>query len=166
MQLVQFPQSGPLYAFQTIQKDDRARVSGPSLRTFRNIADEWSLSERDRIAILGEPGRSTYHLWMKKAGEGAALSLPLDTLLRLSGVLGIYKSLAILFSDPAQGHVWLQNPHQGTVFNGASPLSFVIDGGQDGILTVRRYLDAWRGGHMGHGAEDFEPVGEDDVVFV
>ena len=33
-------------------------------------------------------------------------------------------------------------------------MSFVVDGEQDGIITVRRYLDGWRGGTMGHGAPE------------
>ena len=62
---------------------------------------------------------------------------------------------------------WLQGAHRGTVFQGASPLTFITEGAQDGILTVRRHLDAWRGGHVGHGAAegDFISVSEDDVVF-
>lgn len=154
--------------FHTLSPDDRKRASGPGLRAFRAIAVEWGLSERERIVILGEPGRSTYHQWMKKAQDNAPVTLPLDTLLRISAVLGIYKALAILFEDPNQAQVWLKGAHQGTLFSGASPLAYILDGSHDGIMSVRRYLDAWRGGHMGHGAPEgsFEPVGDADIVFV
>lgn len=152
----------------SISRDDRTRTSGPGLRAFRAIADQWGLSERERIVVLGEPGRSTYHQWMKKAQDGATLTLPLDTLLRISAILGIHKALAILFEDPNQAMTWMKGPHQGTLFNGASPLDYILDGAHDGIMSVRRYLDAWRGGHGGHGAREgsYEPVTEDDVVFV
>ena len=100
---------------------DRARVSGPGLRTFRQIADGWGLTEKQRIAVLGEPARSTYHLWMKKAAAGDPVTLPLDTLLRISGVLGIHKSLTILFADRGEALAWLTGPHRGTVFRGAAP---------------------------------------------
>ena len=147
---------------------DRARVSGPGLRTFRQIADGWGLTEKQRIAVLGEPARSTYHLWMKKAVAGDPVTLPLDTLLRISGVLGIHKSLTILFADRGEALAWLTGPHRGTVFRGAAPMTYIVDGAQDGIMTVRRYLDAWRGGQAGHGAPEgsFDPVTEDDVVFL
>jgi hypothetical protein len=169
MQIADFPLdlAAQGIQFRTIGTEDRKRVSGPGLRAFRAIADQWGLAERERIAVLGEPARSTYHQWMRKARDREAVTLPLDTLLRISGLLGIHKAAAILFRDRAQALVWLRGAHRGTVFQGAAPLTFMVDGAQDGILTVRRYLDAWRGGHVGHGAAegDFVPVGEDDIVF-
>ncbi|WP_372993397.1 MbcA/ParS/Xre antitoxin family protein [Sulfitobacter sp.] len=153
--------------FHTISREDRARTSAPGLRAFREIADRFDLSEAERIAILGDPGRSTYHQWMKKAREQQPLTLPLDTLLRISAILGIYKALTILFEDESQALVWLKGPHQGTLFAGASPMAYMLEGGHDGLMSVRRYLDAWRGGNMGAGAPEgsFEAVTEENLVF-
>lgn len=145
---------------------ERARLSGPGLRAFRAIADLWNLTERQRLALLGEPARSTYHQWMKKAEADAPVTLPLDTLLRISGVLGVHKSLSILFHDRAQALVWLKGAHRGTLFQGASPLDFMTEGAQDGIVSVRRYLDAWRGGNPGQGAAEIAVPTEADVVFL
>lgn len=169
MQLIQATTVGDQHpTLHTVGSRDRARLSGPGLRTFRGIADLWGLTEVNRIAVLGSPGRSTYHSWMQKAANHAPVSLPHDTLIRISAVLGIYKSLAILFVDEAQSLRWLKGPHQGTVFAGAAPLSFIIEDGIDGMMTVRRYLDAWRGGDVGHGVSEgsFEPVTENDLVFI
>lgn len=158
----------PVPDFRKIEPEDRARLSGPGLRTFRNIADLWGLSEAERIAALGHPARSTYHSWVKKAAYNEKISLPFDTLIRISAVLGIYKGLSILFHEEVQALQWLKSPHSGTDFAGRPPLSLIVENGQDGMMIVRRYIDAWRGGSMGHGAPEgsFEPVTEDDVVFV
>ena len=170
MQITHFP-NAPVpvdgMQFHTISREDRNRTSAPGLRAFREIADRFDLSEAERIAILGEPGRSTYHQWMKKARDKQPLTLPLDTLLRISAVLGIYKALSILFEDESQALVWLKGPHQGTLFAGASPMAYMLEGGHDGLMSVRRYLDAWRGGNVGFGAPEgsFEAVTEDDLVF-
>lgn len=169
MQIMQPLESGsPAPAFRQIKPEDRARLSGPGLRTFRNIAERWGLNEADRIAALGYPGRSTYHSWMKKAVGGEKVSLPFDTLLRISAILGIHKGLSILFHEETQALQWLTSVHLGTDFAGRSPLSLIVENGQDGMMIVRRYIDAWRGGSMGHSAPEgsFEPVTEDDVVFV
>jgi hypothetical protein len=40
----------------------------------------------------------------------------------------------------------LRTPHAATVFGGRPPLELVISGTQDNLLTVRRFLDAARGG--------------------
>lgn len=153
--------------FHEISREDRARTSAPSLRAFRKIADQFGLSEAERIAILGDPGRSTYHHWMKKVRERQSLTLPLDTLLRISAILGIYRGLTILFEDEAQALVWLKGAHKGTLFAGASPKAYMLEGGHDGLMSVRRYLDAWRGGGIGFGAPEgsFEVVTEADLVF-
>lgn len=125
---------------------NRRRLSGAGLRAFLNIARVWALSERGKLSVLGFPSRSTFHNWVAKAEGGRALTLPADTLLRISAVLGIYKALRILFEDEDTGIAWLRAPNAAPCFGGQRPIDLVTGGTQDGILLVRRYLDAWRGG--------------------
>lgn len=125
---------------------NRRRVSGPGLRGFLNIAKEWSLTEGERLAILGFPGRSTYHAWVQRARGGEALTLPVDTLLRISALLGIYKALKILFLSEGEAQRWLNSPNAGPLFGGQRPRDLLTCGTQDGLLQLRRFLDAWRGG--------------------
>ena len=147
---------------------NRTRLSAPALRAFQNIADHWGLDQKQRIAVLGSPARSTYHTWMRKARAEQDVTLSQDTLLRLSAVLGIYKNLSILFCDRAETLRWLNSAHCCTAFRGASPMYFITYGTQDGLMTVRRYLDGWRQGHVGQGVAEgsFIPVTEEDLVFV
>ena len=155
---------------RTITRDQRARMSGPALRTFANIAENWGLSERDRLAVLGQPGRSTYHGWLVKAQAGATVCLPLDTLLRISAVLGVYKALKLIFVREGEDLAWLRAPNSGPTFGDRPPLALLTCGTQDGILLVRRYLDAWRGGQAAAplAGADFEhaPIEDRDLVFV
>lgn len=122
----------------------RRRVSGPGLRTFLTIADRYNIPTRDRVTLLGEPSNSTFHEWVRKARSESPLTLSLDTLTRISGILGIHKALGILFPIEAEAMTWLNGPHRGEVFGGQAPIEVMIGGGLDGILTVRRYLDGWR----------------------
>ena len=78
--------------------------------------------------------------------EHGDITLGVDVLLRISAVLGIHQALGILFPRERDGVEWLRTPHRATVFGGAPPLAFVTCGMQDGLLTVRRFLDAARGG--------------------
>jgi len=168
MNILQLPtQPGAEPVTQVIDAGARRRVSGPGLRAFLAIADLYGISTQDRIALLGEPSKSTYHEWVRKARAAEPLMLPLDTLVRISGVLGIHKALGILFPIEAEAMTWLKGPHRGEVFGGQSPVEVMIGGGLDGILTVRRYLDAWRGGLRGGPGADagFEPVRDTDIVF-
>jgi hypothetical protein len=147
----------------------RERLGAPALRTFAAIAEHWGLSESQRLSILGFPGRSTYHYWLAKARDGKRVLLPVDTLLRLSAVLGIHKGLRILLGRAEDETAWLEKPHDAPVFGGQPPIDLVTSGTQDGLMLVRRYLDAWRGGVFAapNAADrDFAPYSDEDIVIV
>jgi hypothetical protein len=156
-------------ALRETTKADRIRLSAPALRTFVNIAAEWGLSERDRLAVLGQPGRSTYHAWLAKANAGRSLTLPLDTLVRISAVLGVYKAVKLIFVREGDDVAWLRAPNSGPLFAGRAPLDLITSGAQDAILDVRRYLDAWRGGQasapLAGATFEHAPIADDDLVF-
>lgn len=147
---------------------NRRRLSGPGLRTFLAIADLWRLAEVERLLVLGGPSRSTFYGWVKAARDHHDLTLPTDTLIRISVVLGIHKSLRILFQTEHDGVEWLRGPHQGQPFGGQPPMALVTGGTQDGLMTVRRFLDAARGGlFMPPNEADANalPLSDDDIVF-
>lgn len=125
---------------------NRRRLSAPAIRTFAAIADLWGLDEEQRRMVLGLPSRSTYHRWCKVAREHGELTLDIDVLTRISAMLGIHQALGILFDDEQTGIAWLKGPHDAPAFGGQRPLELVTCGSQDGLLTVRRFLDAARGG--------------------
>ena len=136
---------GPFWAvpraLSTKNPATRRRLSGPGLRTFVSIADDLDLGIDDRLTLLGEPPLSTYNGWIRKAHAYACPSLPLDTLTRISGVLGVYKAIHSRFPVKSEAMTWLKGAHHGEVFGGQPPITVMIGGGLDGILTVRRYLD-------------------------
>jgi len=138
------------------------------LRTFLAISDLWSLSETERRSMLGFPSRSTYQSWVKAVREHRDITLDTDVLTRISAVLGIHKALGVLHASEQEGIAWLRGAHRGTVFGGGPPLDLITCGTQDGILTVRRFLDAARGGlymEPNEADHDFRPYTDADVVF-
>lgn len=146
---------------------ERRRVSGPGLRTFLAVADLWRMTEEERLRVLGSPSRSTYHGWAKAVREHREITLDFDTLTRISAFLGIYRALLILEGDEAAGLRWLRAPHAATVFAGRPPMALVADGSQDALLTVRRFLDAARGGlSVAPNAVDegFTPYDDEDIA--
>jgi hypothetical protein len=119
----------------------RRRLSGPALRAFFNIAAAWGLSVAEQRGLLGWPAASTYHKY--KAGDHGALAF--DTLTRLSLIFGIYKSLQVLYPEPAFADAWVRMPNSHPLFGGRRALDLMIDGGMDGLYRVRRLLDGRRG---------------------
>jgi uncharacterized protein (DUF2384 family) len=148
--------------------EQRRRLSGPGMRTFLAIANLWGLTEDQRRMILGMPPRSTFHGWVKAAREHSPLRLDLDTLLRISAVLGIHQALGVLFTSEREADRWLHMPHAAPVFGGKPPLALMTCGTQDGLLSVRRFLDAARGGlYMPPNSLDAEAqaLTDADIVF-
>jgi antitoxin Xre/MbcA/ParS-like protein len=111
------------------------------MRTFVRIAEAWELSTKDQIALLGSPARSTFYSW-KRAED---LTLPRDTLERLSYIFGIYKALQILLPEPQAADAWIKKPNAAPLFGGRSALERMLSGQVADLYVVRQYLDAQRG---------------------
>src|SRR5436190_18110934 len=92
----------------------RRRLSAPALRTFFNIAAAWQLTVQEQRALLGWPAASTFHKY--KGGDRGALTF--DTLTRLSLVIGIYKSLQVLYPEPTFADTWPRSPNSHAIFGG------------------------------------------------
>ena len=117
--------------------------------------------------MLGLPSRSTYYGWVRTVREHRELTLDVDVLLRISATLGIHQALSVLHSTEAAGLAWLRTPHGAPAFGGRPPIDLVASGTQDGLLIVRRFLDAARGGlYMPPNELDreFRPYTDADVV--
>jgi hypothetical protein len=118
-----------------------AQMTAAGLRAFARIAEHWGLTVEQQRCLLGDPARSTFFAWRKSPDQA---SLPRDTLERLSNLLGIYKSLQILLPDAAAADAWVKQPN--AAFGGRSALDHMLAGNVADLNTVRRYLDAVRGG--------------------
>src|SRR5437868_5992237 len=133
--------SAPIAPGQRHLPSVRQKMSGPALRAFFKIAGDWELNVTEQRALLGWPAPSTFHKY--KAGHIG--TLPYDMLMRISAIMGIYKALHILYPDPQLAHRWIGLPNSNVLFGGNPALQLMTEGGLDGLLQVRRLLDARRG---------------------
>ncbi|MDP2783689.1 MAG: MbcA/ParS/Xre antitoxin family protein [Sulfurimicrobium sp.] len=118
------------------------QLSGAALRTFFNIAEAWKLTVEQQRDLLGAIPNSTFFKWKK---DTDAVSLPKDTLERISYILGIFKSLQILLPRPEQADTWIKRPNDAPLFGGKSALERMLSGNVSDLFVVRQYLDAQRG---------------------
>ena len=113
----------------------------PALRGFFRLAEAWKLRAAEQRRLLGDPPESTFYKWKREQGGSPGR----DTLERISYLLGIWKSLQILFPDAAQADAWLQKPNASPLFGGHSALERMLSGNVADLYVVRQYLDAQRG---------------------
>jgi len=148
---------------------NRRRLSAPGLRTFLAIADLWALTDEERLLVLGMPSRSTYNKWAKSVREHRDITLDVDRLTRISIVLGIHQALGTLYTTERDAIAWLRTPHGAPLFAGRPPMTLITNGTQDGLMSVRRFLDAACGGfYMPPNEIDhaFRPYQDADIVFM
>ncbi|WP_029059542.1 antitoxin Xre-like helix-turn-helix domain-containing protein [Stappia stellulata] len=112
-----------------------------ALKAFARIADAWSLTLRE-AAALADMSDST---WKRAKKPGYAGDLTRDQMLRLSALVGLYKSLELYFSA-SLARDWVKLANTGPEFDGGRPVDAMIAGGLPKILRVRNYVDALRGG--------------------
>lgn len=122
-------------------KTERERLSRSALKGFFRLVERWKLRDEDARELLGGLSSSTYYEWKKKPDR----VLEVDRITRISYLIGIYKALHILYGDKLADE-WVRLENSNAIFGGRTPLAYMLSGGLVAMQTVRKLLDARRGG--------------------
>ena len=110
-------------------------------RLLTQLFVHWQLSTTEQAALLGLSPENRSTLSRYRKGEPLADSR--DLIDRAGHLLGIHKSLRILFpGDRDLAYRWMTIPNRRL---GARPVDIVVERGFEGLLALRRYLDFERG---------------------
>lgn len=120
---------------EPITQDEGAAM----FRAVLNLFAKWELTDEQAATLIDMPVR-TYRRW-KAEGPGR---LSRDGRARLSNLIGIHKSLRIIFAESQRAYTWIKAANDG--FSGESALKVMLGGELTDLMRVRRYLDAERGG--------------------
>lgn len=116
------------------------RLSRAARKAFLKLLKHWELKDEDGRQLLGGISSGTFY----EIKRGAAKTLNQDQLTRISLMMGIFKSLAILFPETL-AKAWPTRSNDNVLFGGTSPVSFMVTGGIPAMIAVRQLLDARRG---------------------
>jgi len=117
------------------------RLSPPAVRAFLKMSELWELRDEDARRVLGGMSNGAFYEWKRKSRG----PLDQDRLTRISILTGIFKALNILYSKKLADR-WVQLPNENPMFEGDTPLTYMLKGGLPAMLRVRQLLDARRGG--------------------
>jgi len=140
-----FPQ--PLLGFSTDRAVDLSdpsvheRLSRPAIQAFFKLADKWELRDESSRQLLG--GISNGFFYQLKRNQRKTLDQ--DKLTRVSLLLGIFRALNVLY-ERKLADSWVRLSNRNPMFQGATPLEYMIKGGVPALVRVRQLLDARRGG--------------------
>lgn len=121
--------------------EERERLSASAIKAFLALVARWQLRDEDSRALLGGMSNGAWYE-LKKHPDRV---LDTDRLLRISILIGIFKALHILHGE-ALADRWVRLPNANRLFKGQTPLHYMLTGGIPAMQTVRRLLDARRGG--------------------
>lgn len=120
------------------RKADRAELAKMVMALFAH----WQLSTEDQLALLGLSTSNRGALTRYRKGE--ALAQNRDLLERVGILLGIHKSLRLLFPHNRDlAYAWMTQRNR--AFDGMTPVEAIKEWGFPGLLMVRAYLDKARG---------------------
>ena len=124
--------------------EERRRLSAAALKALFNVVHHWKIRDEDARELLGGISNGAYYQ-LKKNPRIPGKSLDQDKLMRISYLIGIFKSLNILYSQRLADQ-WMQRPNSNPIFAGRTPLDYILRGGTPAMDMLRRLLDARRGG--------------------
>ena len=117
------------------------RLSPSAVRAFLKIRELWELRDEDARAFLGGMSNGAFYELKRKTPA----TLDQDRVTRISVLIGIFKALNVLYSKKLADR-WIQLPNDNPMFEGGTPLAYMLRGGLPGMLRVRQLVDSRRGG--------------------
>jgi hypothetical protein len=127
--------SGPLVDFNSLE--ERKRLSGSALIGFFKMMEIWKVRDEDAKLLLGGVSNGQYYA-MKRSPRSKVLST--DQMWRTSSLFGVFKAINTLHGQEFADR-WAQLPNKGPLFNGKTPLQYMVEGGPSAIEDVRRLLE-------------------------
>jgi hypothetical protein len=127
----------PAQEFET-RKSDRAELAKMAMKLF----EHWGLNTEEQLSLLGLSVSNRGALTRYRNGDPLAPSR--DLLERVGILLGIHKSLRILFPRNRDlAYAWMSTRNR--AFDGLTPVEAIKQWGFTGLLMVRAYVDKARG---------------------
>lgn len=122
----------------SVTPEQRAHVGKMLMALF----DHWNLTSAESLALLGLS--TTNRRALSDYRQGKPLANDRDKLERAGNLLGIHKSLRLLFPHNLElAYAWMKTPNK--AFDGQTPTQYIEDKGLLGAHAVRAYLDRQRG---------------------
>jgi hypothetical protein len=122
-------------------KDTLKQLTPAAVKAFFKMMKLWDVRDEDARALLGGMSNGSFYELKRKVPA----TLDQDRMTRISLLTGIFKALNILYGKRLSDR-WMQLPNENAMFQGRTPLDYMLSGGLPGMLRVRQLLDSRRSG--------------------
>lgn len=128
-------------AIDTVQRRSQEWSRGAALagtarffNAFDQLSKRWSLSEPERLRLLGVDAQELSVLRAKPLDE-----VPVEIIERIATLVGIARVLMDLLPRESSTDGWIKRPNRAPLFGGRTALDFMMEG-PEGMRVVRSYL--------------------------
>jgi hypothetical protein len=128
-------------AIDLSNRNVQERLSRTAISAFFKLAVAWQLRDESARQLLGGVSNGVFY----QLKNGQKKKLDQDKLTRVSLLIGIFKALNVLYGRKLADS-WINLPNSNPMFEGDTPLNYIIRGGVPSLVRVRQLLDARRGG--------------------
>ena len=125
-----------------VEELDPQAVKRVAVKATTRLLGSWGVDNEAAARLVGARSPRT---WQRMKGKAWRGELSQDELTRMSALVGLYQGLHVYFGTELADD-WIKLENDGPLFNGSTPLEFMLDGGIPAIIRVRDYVDAIRGG--------------------
>lgn len=112
-------------------------INKAALQVFFNISGLWGLNENQEKLLLGNPDERKFVTWKHEKSEEY---LDEEVLLRVSYIMGIYKSLNELLPTKEAANSWIHQNNSASLFDGKSALEKILKGDMNDMIELNDYL--------------------------
>lgn len=112
-------------------------LSADAIRGFAEIMSDWKVSDEDAALLLGIPV-ADYLAFRDNADHAQIEKEQIERTLHLVGI--VIAARTVYGQD--LGDRWAQLANTNRLFQGSTPLAYMQKHGMDGIIKVRRFLQA------------------------
>jgi hypothetical protein len=136
-------QSRAVLAFKGLRlsREDCRGFSGPCLRSFFKVTQDWKLTDKEQMRLLGIKSYQALSRMRNRKPKGKVVLKNIQIEM-LGWVFSIYKDLYILFKNTKAVNDWMKKPNKAPMFQGKSAMEYIMEGDlpMERMLNVRNYL--------------------------
>jgi hypothetical protein len=122
-------------------KDTLKQLTPAAVKAFFKMMELWDVRDEDARALLGGMSNGSFYELKRKVPA----TLDQDRMTRISLLTGIFKALNILYGKRLSDR-WMKLLNENAMFQGRTPLDYMLSGGLPAMLRVRQLLDSRRSG--------------------
>jgi hypothetical protein len=112
-----------------------------AIKAFKAISRCWALSEAEQCALLGLGSVDDLAALLRSPNRSRISD---EVLKRISHIIAIFRAINTILPFGSAADAWIRRGNSAELTGGKPALRFMLEGGESGIVEMRKYLESVR----------------------